>query len=229
MRPFLSALLVTLLPLVPSVALAAAQSASAPGATPIYQVNVIVFRNLMPWLDGNEQWAQEKAAPLRGLRHAILPVTGLSRTSPLAPALARLSSNPDYKVLLVANWLQPGVAYQQVTPTRIEDASGDLDGTITVYKLLYLHANIDLAFAPHATVAGTPAEPVAIPAAGDGAALTVPAGDNGTNTSNAPGVATGPVVYRMIEHRRIGAEEVEYFDHPKFGVLLEVTRLTTAP
>ncbi|MHB8564015.1 MAG: CsiV family protein [Acidiferrobacteraceae bacterium] len=229
MRPFLFTLLVTLLPLVPSVALAATPPALVPNTTPTYQVNVIVFRNRMPWLDGNEQWAQEKAAPLRGLRRAILPVTGLSDTSPLAPALAKLSSNPDYKILLVANWLQPGVEYQQVTPTRIEDASGNLDGTITVYKLLYLHANIDLAFAPHTTVAGTPAEPAAIPVTGNGAVMATPAGGTGANGSDIPGTATGPVVYRMIEHRRIGAEEVEYFDHPKFGLLLEVTRLKTAP
>ncbi|MHB1951919.1 MAG: CsiV family protein [Acidiferrobacteraceae bacterium] len=184
-----------------------------------YQVNVIVFRNRLPGLDGGEQWSQERVTPLRRLGRSVLPLPGLSAESPLAPALAKLSQDPRYQVLTTVNWLQPGVGYRQAVPVRIADASGDLDGVITVYKLLYLHADIDLAFAPDTTVADTAAE-----ASSGGRSGPSPPSPGEPQAANA-GPGESSLVYRMIEHRRISAGKVEYFDHPKFGVLLEVTPL----
>lgn len=211
--------LFALLPLIAGLISPARAASPPPPATPsTYQVNVIVFRNHLPALDGGEQWSQETAPPLRQLGRAVLPIPGLSDGSALAPALAKLSTNPDYTVLAVMNWLQPGVGYAQAVPTRIEDAAGDLDGVITVFKLLYLHADINLAFAPHATIAGSSAEPASGPDGGATPPASVPTATGG-----------GPAIYRMIEHRRISANKIEYFDHPKFGVLLEVTPLTSPP
>lgn len=217
--------LLALLPLIAGlISPARAASPPSPAATPsTYQVNVIVFRNHLPALDGGEQWSQETFPPLRGLGRSVLPIPGLSDGSALAPALAKLSTNPDYTVLAAMNWLQPGVGYAQAVPTRIEDAAGNLDGVITVFKLLYLHADIDLAFAPHATIAGSSAEPTS------GPGNTTPPAAVPTTAVGSASAASEPTIYRMIEHRRISANKVEYFDHPKFGVLLEVTPLNNPP
>ena len=35
--------------------------------------------------------------------------------------------------------------------------------------------------------------------------------------------------YRMTENRRLKLDEKHYFDHPKFGILMQVSRLLPAP
>jgi len=31
--------------------------------------------------------------------------------------------------------------------------------------------------------------------------------------------------YRIVDHRRIKTQEINYFDHPKFGILLKVVQI----
>lgn len=209
------------------IALLAGPLAQAAGPdTTTYQVNAIVFANRLPALEGQEQWAEEKVPPLKGLDRAVTPVSGLTPDSPLNAALARLATDARYKVLAVVNWIQPGVGRAQAVPMRIEDASGSLDGTIMVYRLQYLHSDLDLAYVPGGQVAGTPAEPMAVGGAGilnRVPPIAVPA------PSASPNEGSSPVVYRLMERRRVSTKKIEYFDHPLVGVLLTVTPLTPTP
>jgi len=196
----------------------AAQAADT-GPT-VYQVNAIIFANHLPELAGSEQWAQEKVLPLQGLDRAVAPVTGLTPDAPLNAALAKLATDSRYKVLAVVNWIQPGVDRKQAVPMRIQDASGNLDGTLVVYQLQYLHADLDLAYTPGGQVVGTAAEPT--PVAGPGLLDRVPAIPVPAPSAN-PGNDAGSVVYQLIEYRRISSKKISYFDHPMLGVLLSVT------
>lgn len=218
MRPFFFYAVIALL------WMPAAKAADTGNAT--YQVNAIVFALHQPGPAGHEQWTQEKVLPLRGLGRAVAPVGGLTPDSPLNAALARLATDARYQVLAVVNWIQPGVDRAQAVPMRLQDARGSLDGTIIVYRLQYLHSDLDLAYVPGGQVAGTPAEPVAV--AGPGLLNSVPP-IAVPSPQASPNEGGNPVVYRLIERRRVRAGKIEYFDHPRFGVLLSITPLKPTP
>ncbi len=154
------------------------------------------------------------AAPVDELQSIIDYRTGRRslRFRPLAPAeltltaqrraLERLSA---YRPLLHTGWVQEVLDERAAQPFDLA-LVGSLapSGTVRVHLSRFLHVTLDLDYRPLDAVP--------------------PAGAGGFGLGE---VAVAPV-YELKTQRRIRSNEVNYFDHPAFGVLI-VVRPAPAP
>jgi hypothetical protein len=219
--------------------------AAVPAHANWYQVEVIVFEYLNPDPDG-EVWNADPGLPDRG--RTVDPVwEAAEQDSAAADAAAQrriafqvlptarhrldgihrlLRQSRDYRPLLHLAWQQPGTPSRAVylEEPRIKPDPVDepvmpasetaeppervIQGTVRMRVTRFLHVDVDMAYlAPLLRrqvlpVAGAPG--AAEPAAG------------ATST-------TGHV--RLRESRRMKLNELHYFDHPLFGIIVQVSRL----
>ena len=155
-------------------------------ATTAYDVEVLVFENRLPQMEGGELWTRDNArTPLVDLTDAITAGEAPTADSSLIAAAAALDHDGSYRVLVHQHWRQTAEEKSATKPVRLRNADGQLDGTFRFYLSRFLHVDLDLALNEKA--AGT------------------------------------DMHYRLSEHRRIKTQELNYFDHPKFGVIVRVT------
>jgi len=162
---------------------------AATSSTNLYNVEVLVFENRMPSLEGGELWLQERVRPLPDdLLTAEVPGMPEDPESVISKAADELSRDNSYHVLLHGFWQQSAEAKADTKPVRLATADGTLDGLFRFYLSRFLHVDVDLQLREQGA------------------------------TPDAP-----PLLLRMREHRRIRTQDVHYFDHPRFGMLLRIT------
>lgn len=209
----LAALLLVLLSL---FALPAAAQESAQW----YEVEVIVFRQ---WESGGADAERPRAdVPPLGAEN-VVSLRGPEPGQPLTP-YARLSPNEmrlhgvkqvlekhrGYEPLLHVGWRQPGLgqagAPAVALPAGWLPGAGEepmLRGLIKVYRERYLHADVDLRY-------------------GHNEGLAQLQGPEGKMAS------TGTMADVHRQSRRMRSGELHYLDHPKLGVLIQVTPVGAA-
>jgi len=178
-----------------------------------YAVELVVFRNLMPDLEGKEIWSPDRVdSMIPGIDQAKPAADSNDANTDIGKAVAILETNDKYQVLTHKRWVQTADARSSSPVMRITDPAGDLDGTVVFYMSRFLHVDVDLLLKDESEqnaemAASTDVKPVAV----SGSATD-------TTTSN-----NQELVYRIDESRRIRSSQMNYFDHPKFGVLLIIT------
>lgn len=177
-----------------------------------YEVEVLVFRNLMPHLTGNEMWSQGSAnTTIPGLDKAITPAMAPPSDPILSDAARKLGKNPRYRVLAHYSWIQTADTRSASAPVRITASEPgnpqELDGTLLFYMSRYLHVELNLVLR-------------------DPPSTTSTSNPDATGNNPAPAQQT---VYVLKQHRRIASDETDYFDHPMFGVLLRVSEIKSDP
>ncbi len=180
--------------------------------------------------------------------YRIVDASGLK----LAAAYAKLERLDAYRPLLHAAWIQPALAEDRAPAIAMADL-GTLNptGTIRFYMSRYLHVNVDLTYRPTAAQAAAletaEAQRQAQPTQGAGAGATpagaaggAPAGAAGEFSGTPPagtpafdgisGAESGPLEeislgpkLLMKTSRRVSAGDVQYFDHPYFGLIVVIT------
>lgn len=152
-----------------------------------------------------------------------------------------LTDSHQYRILLHTAWVQPGmgpdvalpvhitrtfltdtpVAHSLIPatpdmppanlplPTATEQTRSVLDGYIKIILTRYLHADVDLVY-----TTGLPLTPQA--------GISTPATATDGNTE--PVIQRPPVIYRLLESRRMRSKELHYLDHPVLGMLLLITQ-----
>ena len=233
-----------------------------PASAAWYQVEVIVFAQTRPTLEG-EVWFENPGLPSRsdsidlitavpgdiskgqmiaaGLNQpdkadkVLIPYLELPEESQrLGKDFQILKLSADYRPLLHVTWEQPGYDAdtgravhlekrvetgdqgQELPPALAENQIKDdayhapepvIDGTIRLRTTRFLHVDVDFAYFPDNFLqilrqqqqnAGNPQQLV---------------------------VNQHADYVRLRESRKIKLNELHYFDHPLFGVLLQVTRL----
>jgi len=114
-----------------------------------YNIEVLVFENILPELIGDELFARDGKTPtVRELDKAVLPEGSLAE-SLLGSAAVQLAKDGHYRLLTQARWQQTvdpsGKA--AVKPVRIlSGKEGELDGTIRFYMSRFLHLEVNLLF-----------------------------------------------------------------------------------
>ncbi len=175
--------------LIAAIALGLMAQAWAATAPRLYEVDVLVFANHLPKLDGNEHWNQEKITHIAGFANALAPSHGLPAGSQLAIARSILARHPHYTILAARSWIQNVIALHKTKPIRITSRQyGRLKGVIRVFQWRLMHVALDLHYTP-------------------------------------PGAASGSTpgtVYQLVESRPVALRDTNFFDHPKFGVLVRV-------
>lgn len=219
-----------------------------------YQVEVIVFKQLQPDTDG-EVWYANPGLPDR--TNSIELITdvpedegpaGANGSKTLVPfqELGKESYRLDgiyqalklsryYRPLYHTSWQQPALSAPSSRAVHLEafyetdETEGDqppeqaaiqipgetyqpqetlFDGTILVRSTRFLHVDVDIAYFPES-----------MPGANQ---------ETGVDTENQEGIYHPHADYvRMRESRKIKLNELHYFDHPLFGVILQVSRIET--
>ncbi len=186
---------------------------AAPKTSALYEVQVLVFANHLRRLDGGEHWHQDPNPRIRGLHHALQPSHELPPGSVLLAAENRLANHSRYTILAARSWIQDAVSRHKTRPVLIRSLGhGRLDGVIRVFQWRLLHVSLDLRY-HHGGSLGGQGEV-------SGGSEPVP-GESGSPFETTP---SSPPVFRLIENRPVALNSVNYFDNPKFGVLVLVTR-----
>ena len=220
-----------------------------------YRVEVVLFAYTEPDT-GGELWYENPGLPARRqtiglIMETVDPLPGAAPEPPeeddLKPYLALpkqdyrlagvrrvLASSREYRPLLHVAWQQPGLDARNVRAVRldntrferkaaeqveVEPEPGEVreepeytppikvfDGTVLLRKSRFLHLDVDFAYFPD-----TLEQPD----------LDIPeqAARHGRMSAD---------YVRLTESRRIKPEELNYFDHPLFGLIVEVSKLLSA-
>ena len=223
---------------------------SAPVFADWYQVEVILFDYIKPDAD-NEWWYENPGLPGREqtielIRDTAGPVAGETvepaDEADLMPYLALskdryqlagvnrvLELSREYRPLLHVAWQQPGLGSRDIRAIHLDNTQFDekpaeqaepepgeewvrpeytppvkvYDGILRLRKSRYLHVDVDFAYFP---------ESMEQPIQGSAA---------GTDDNQLPSAD----YVRLTQSRRIRAEELHYFDHPLFGLIVQVSRI----
>ena len=180
--------LVIFLVLMPSV-----MPRAATPALNLYEVEVIVFSNQLPDMEGGELWRFDQIRPENGdIAEAVVLGEQPPAESLLSPAALALEQSGRHHVLAHLRWQQNAEVKSSSKPVKISNPAESLDGALRLYSSRYLLMDINLTLRE--------------------IARTGFFGVSGGDTQ----------IYRLSEFRRIKLLETHYFDHPKFGVLVRV-------
>ncbi len=200
-----------------------------------YTVEVIVFRYAEDVGTGTEIFRPDPPAPPGdtdgNTADPVDPAVPQARTGPLpdidlvllpradyqlGDTLARLERLDAYEPVMHFGWTQATWPEDETKPVplhRFARPPAELDGTLTLYRGRFVHLVVDLRW--RAPGGGT-------------ATREPPAGFNGYGDGRQPGEPPAPVWYRIREDRILKNGELRYFDHPKFGLLVRMTRVDDA-
>lgn len=124
-----------------------------------------------------------------------------------------------YKPLVHTAWTQDTLEQEVTTPIdlrRLGSSPLRLSGTVTLYLSRYLHMVVELAL-----------DEVIVRS--DPYSSSPYYGDNRNRSDYSLGqdqeVQTAPVRFRIEEDRIVRNGELRFYDHPKFGVLVKITRV----
>jgi len=138
----------------------------------------------------------------------------------------KLTQNPDHEILQTLSWEQSEADYK--TSPLINTLTPHMKGVIRVYAPNLLFAEVNLTYVPdevfEESLEEEPGdqtnEPVAEITPGFDTAYTFIASGDGFMVQERP----EPVIarYFMDEQRKLKLNEIHYFDHSRFGVILSV-------
>ena len=136
----------------------------------------------------------------------------------MGDVIAKFELLDAYDTLMHFGWTQ--TVFPEMEPKLIEidslaEPAPGLDGSFTLYLSRYLHLNIDLALEKP-------------PAFDDPVAIEDPVrsfGDARMGYDLFSTATAGKVRYRIQEDRIFKSGDLRYFDHPKFGVVVKVSRV----
>ena len=164
----------------------------------VYEVEVVVFENRTPDLDGGELWKRDLGISAdTDMKDAVTAGEIPPADSLLSPAAAALEKSGEHHVLAHLRWEQSAEAKSLSQPVKIVNAESGLDGTLRFYLSRYLLVDVNLML-KEVTTGGI-----------------------------FGGADKEGLVYRLSERRRVKLSETNYFDHPRFGALVRVSPVKT--
>jgi hypothetical protein len=122
---------------------------------------------------------------------------------------SKLEKLDAYRPILHTGWTQTTVERDLTAPVRLRMLGNvplKLDGDLTLYLSRYLHLVVNL------QMDAVSLQPVQSYSPQD------------SSWSDKPDLRPAPVRYSIFEDRIFKSGELRYFDHPKFGVLVRITR-----
>lgn len=153
----------------------------------------------------------------------------------LAAALENLELVDAYMPLLHSGWEQNGLPETDAVALDLtEFGSLNPRGTLRLHMSRYLHMSVDLAFVNNPLLQAYESPPAVfsdaeVPPRGTPSPSGFPAGQFGGQFGDPFGEQFGESTmaeqprYFLFEERRILRGELNYFDHPAFGLLLQIT------
>ncbi len=174
-----------------------------------YRVELLLFEHLDS-NTGGEVWDTNRELPdlersielidaVPGDEEGLIAFQKLaSSQKQLSGVFTALKVSRQYRPILHTAWQQPGMRGRNARRVRItagDEFQTKVDGSVRIRSSQYLHVDVDLVYFINAFA------------------------DLDANTE------TMSQFTRLIETRKIKLNEMHYFDHPLFGVVLRVGRL----
>ena len=125
-------------------ALTAPLPAAPTASTTLYDIEVLVFENNQPGLEGGEVW-KEAVKESADIEQAATPEGVPAPDSTLSQAARTLERGSQHRVLVHKHWQQNADAKSATTPLRLQSANNELDGTLRFYFNRSLHVELNLA------------------------------------------------------------------------------------
>ena len=227
------------------------QAAQASGD--VYDVEVVVFKHARGEYFDSERWPSEPGFPSLesaidfsdSSDDAVDIPRGYTQGSHVANQLSgivdTLEQSSRYGVLSYQRWRQPGVSLEETHPIRIATAEsfppstaeslpqffateGEieeaqqalrvLDGTITIERSRFLHIHADLSYR-------APVETYSIQSTG--AQGEVNGSEKKQRLLQNPTENSYIQSFRLQQQRKTRSEEIQFLDHPLFGVIVLIT------
>lgn len=125
--------------------LAAPLPAAPTAPTTLYDIEVLVFENNQPNLEGGEAW-KETLRESGDVEQAAIPEGVPAPDSTLSQAAKTLERGGQHRVLVQKYWQQNADAKSNAMPLRLQSANNELDGTLRFYfnRFLYVELNLTL-------------------------------------------------------------------------------------
>ena len=177
--------------------------------TPVYEVEVLVFKNMQIDDQGNELWLQDidpnsqpdvaNASPVGG---------GIPAKSVIRKISDKLVASGNYTIISHKRWIQDAIPKTEAKLIRIANGEEKLDGTLLFYKSRFLHVNMNLVLTEEL-----------MPVANTDARRDLDGNTASGNIAN---------YFIIKERRRVRSAVLNYFDHPRFGVIVQVNQVKTS-
>lgn len=184
-------------------------------AQSVYRIELIAFEHKNPEGLTAENWSDN--VPLAAFNDAIAlganSTLMLDSERQLSDIVAKLNSSPAYRVLLHTAWKQvvsepaSAQAVHLVNGRTLGSANSgyELDGIAKLSAGRFLHLDVEFIFSKLLQ---------------DQAADVLQAGEQTENTFLRR--------FQLKESRRIKSKELNYFDHPLFGIIAVITPVTAS-
>lgn len=168
---------------------------------PNYIVEVLIFKNLQN-NEENEIWTQTISPEVFASLENARPLSGdITPGQELSTAFEKMASTGNYLLVTHKRWVQVARPKEDERLIRITKANEGLDGTVHFYRDRFLHLDLNL-------ILGEDTVPVA--------SLETSGGANKEKQQDN---------FIIKEKRKVRSDMINYFDHPKFGVLITVSPL----
>jgi hypothetical protein len=118
--------------------------AAAP-STNVYEIEVVVFENRLPDLEGGELWARnpDKSAAA-DMNDAVSIGEKPAADSALSATAAALESSGRHHVLTHLHWQQSAEAKSVSKPVKVASTDGALEGALRFYSSRFLLLDVNL-------------------------------------------------------------------------------------
>ena len=183
-----------------------------------YHVELVIFENLSPATDGEISQVTRAYPDYSGALELSDEAGSTFRL--LAPGLYRLGgiynqlkASGRYRPFLHIAWQQPALYGDNARSVHIlktepgatvnpEDILVRIDGMVRVRASQFLHADVDMLYFP----------------------VFLPQSDFHPDAAAGTAVAVPSGYSRLRESRRMKLNELHYFDHPLFGMIMHISR-----
>lgn len=168
---------------------------------------------------------------------SAMPEASATESAPKAEAAPEQPSQDDAPILQPPTLAMPSASggeseiatEEQSTapPNPALEPEPMLDGIIRVSRNNYLHVDADLLYRPGASSNEKPAAsavemPIEMPP-------TLSATDTASSETDTAEGPVAPTDFRMRQSRRVKKGEPNFFDHPRFGLLIQIDQVEAAP
>ncbi len=123
-----------------------------------------------------------------------ITVESMPPSGDFASVMDALRSDSHYHVLLHKHWMQSAESKSTGPAVLLSTDNNEVNGTLKFYLSRFLHVELNVLYQPQSGAIG--------------AAVS-------TND--------GAPAYLISEQRRVKSNDMNYFDHPKFGVLVRIS------
>lgn len=176
-----------------------------------YQVEMVVFEHLIADTSG-EQWNSDATPDYSNAINLETDPNGSTAFKKLPSSRYKLDGvnkvlklSSQYRPVHHVAWQQPELTTSRAKKVHIKNPDAKIDGTVNLRGGHLLHLDVDMAYFVD---------------------LLTESNTSFTEEGASEDIAMRGTYAQMKETRRIKLNELHYFDHPLFGVVMRVTRLS---